>query len=302
MASDDQELLAKISQLAGKFATRPPVCPFQLTYSSSGQINRHKNARDTDQQSQSNSYTQSYGGMERFTQSNISHTDLQGYQQPSTGWRPSRGGYSSRGYSRGGRAPQVHRNRTLVLNGNTSTPRLSEASANENENPPANGNNATPGWVTKQDRHLQLINTTIFEKDSQNRAKAMEQTRQQKLKQRDDREKARFVKHLQRAAGNSYNGSATRTTGITGNHEVEVNGIRFRVAQNGSKLVKAPGENWPRKADRYIGLGGPVISLQCSGDLNAAKYTPKSALIGGVRFHRSKSGNMYRAGIIKAKR
>lgn len=240
--------------------------------------------------------------MERFTQSNISHTDLQGNQQPSTGWRQSRGGYPSRGYSRGGRAPQVHRNRTLVLNGNTSTPGAGEASVNENEKPSANENNATPGWVTKQDRHLQLINTSIFEKDSLNRAKAMEQTRQQKLKQRDDREKTRFVKHLQRAAGNKYDASVKRAAGTTSNHEVEVNGIYFRVAQNGSKLVKVPGEDWPRTADRHFGLGGSVMSLQCSGDLNAAKSTPKSALIGGVRFHRSKSGNMYRAGIIKAHR
>jgi len=243
MASDDQELLAKISQLAG-------------------QINRHKNALNIDQQLQSNPSTRGYGGN----------------QQPSTGWRQSRGGYPSRGYSRGGRAPQVHRNRTLVLNGNTSTPGAGEAGVNENEKPSANENNATPGWVTKQDRHLQLINTSIFEKDSLNRAKAMEQTRQQKLKQRDDREKTRFVKHLQRAAGNKYNASVKRAAGTTSNHEVEVNGIYFRVAQNGSKLVKVP------------------------GDLNAAKSTPKSALIGGVRFHRSKSGNMYRAGIIKAHR
>jgi len=262
MASDDQELLAKISQLAG-------------------QINRHKNAKsaqNTSQESQSNSYKQDYGGIERFTQSNISHTDLQGYQQPSTAWRPSRGGYPSRGYARGARPAQVHRNRTLVLKGNSSTPGADEAGANENERPSASKSNAAPGWVTKQDRHLQLINTTIFEKDSQNRAKAMEQTRQQKLKQRDDHEKARFIKHLQRATGNNYNSSTIRATGMTGNHEVEVNGIRFRVAQNGSKLVKVP------------------------GDLNAAKSTPKSALIGGVRFHRSKSGNMYRAGIIKAHR
>jgi hypothetical protein len=305
MASDDQELLAKISQLAGEFATRAPLAFPRLTNSPSGQINRHKNAKsaqNTSQELQSNSYKQDYEGIERFTQSNISHTDLQGYQQPSTAWRPSRGGYPSRGYARGARPAQVHRNRTLVLKGNSSTPGAGEAGANENERPSASKSNAAPGWVTKQDRHLQLINTTIFEKDSQNRAKAMEQTRQQKLKQRDDHEKARFIKHLQRATGNNYNSSTMRATGMTGNHEVEVNGIRFRVAQNGSKLVKVPGEDCLSKVDRYIGLDGPVMSLQRPGDLNAAKSTPKSALIGGVRFHRSKSGNMYRAGIIKAHR
>jgi hypothetical protein len=181
-------------------------------------------------------------------------------------------------------------------------PGAGETGANEIENLPANTSTAGSAWVTKQDRHLQLINTSIFEQESQKRVKAIEQTRQQKLKQRDEREKARFVKHLQRSGGSNYNGSVARATGMLGNHEVDVNGIRFRVAQNGSKLVKVPGEDWPTIASVYTGLGGPVMSLRRPGDLNAAKSTPKSAMIGGVRFYRSKSGNMYRSGTIKAHR
>jgi len=50
------------------------------------------------------------------------------------------------------------------------------------------------------------------------------------------------------------------------------------VVKNGSKLVKVP------------------------GDENAAKLTPKTATIGGVRFYRSKNGNLYRSGIVKAQR
>ncbi|KAH8786598.1 hypothetical protein BGZ57DRAFT_881526 [Hyaloscypha finlandica] len=243
MDTDDQDvLLAKISQLAG-------------------QINRHKNGQNTDQQSRSHPYARNnkYGG----------------YQQPSTSWRPSRGGYPSRGYLRGGQTPQVHRNRTLVLNGNTPAAGADASASNETDRPSASDSNSGAAWVTKQDRHLQLINTSIFEKDSQKRAKAIEQTRQQKLKQRDEREKARIVQHLQRG---NYNGPSTRATGTTANNELDVNGIRFRVVQGGSKLVKVP------------------------GDLNAAKSTPKSALVGGVRFYRSKSGNMYRSGIVKAYR
>jgi len=240
MDSDDQAvLLAKIGQLAG-------------------QINRHKNAQNADQQSQANLYTRSnnYGG-----------------PQQSTAWRPARGGYSSRGYSRAGRTLPVHRNRTLVLNGKTPTQGSDASMSNDKENPSASANNTDTAWVTKQDRHLQLINTSIFEKDSQKRAKAIEQTRQQKLKQRDERETAKLIRHLQR--GNNINGTSV---GVTNNNILDVNGIRFRVTHGGSKLVKVP------------------------GDLNAAKYTPKSALVGGVRFYRSKNGNMYRSGIIKAYR
>ncbi|KAE9372233.1 hypothetical protein N431DRAFT_408326 [Stipitochalara longipes BDJ] len=263
MDSDDQEaLLAKISQVAGH-------------------INRHKNALNTDQQPQYHQHAR--------------NSNYGGYPQSSTAWRPSRGGYSSRGYSRGGRVTQIHRNRTLVLNGNTPTTGTGAAASNESDNPAGSGANAGAAWVTKQDRHLQLINTSIFEKDSQKRAQAIEQTRQQKLKQRDEREKARIVKHLQR-------GISIRPTGMASNNELDVNGIRFRVVQGGSKLVKVPGEDWPRNASGAIKLDGSVMSLQWPGDFNAAKSTPKSAMVGGVRFYRSKSGNMYRSGIIKAYR
>ena len=229
--------------------------------------------------------------MTGFTPSTASSTDQKGYPQSSTAWRPTRGGYSSRGQSRGGRATQVHRNRTLVLNGNTPTTGTSTVGSNESDNTSGSGTNAGAVWVTKQDRHLQLINTSIFEKDSQKRAQAIEQTRQQKLKQRDEREKARVVKHFQR-------GTSLRPTGTTSNDELDVNGIRFRVVQGGSKLVKVPGEDLPRHASGATRHDESVMSLQRPGDLNAAKSTPKSAMIGGVRFYRSKTGNMYRSGII----
>jgi hypothetical protein len=302
MDTDDQDvLLAKISQLAGKFATHSPVCQQELTSHAPGQINRHKNGQNTDQQSRSHPYARNnkYRGMEGLTQSTTYSTDQKGYQQPSTSWRPSRGGYPSRGYPRGGQTPQVHRNRTLVLNGNTPAAGAESSASNETDRPSASDSNSGAAWVTKQDRHLQLINTSIFEKDSQKRAKAIEQTRQQKLKQRDEREKARIIQHLQRG---NYNGPSTRATGTTANNELDVNGIRFRVVQGGSKLVKVPGEKGTQNASDTVGLSGSVMSLQYPGDLNAAKSTPKSALVGGVRFYRSKSGNMYRSGIIKAYR
>ncbi len=171
--------------------------------------------------------------------------------------------------------------------------------SNDKENPSTSANNTGTAWVTKQDRHLQLINTSIFEKDSQKRAKAIEQTRQQKLKQRDERETAKLMRYLQR--GNNINGTSMGATGVTNNNILDVNGIRFRVTHGGSKLVKVPGEDWPPDASKPFQLG-PVMSLRCKGDLNAAKYTQKSALVGGVRFYRSKNGNMYRSGIVKAYR
>ncbi|KIM97628.1 hypothetical protein OIDMADRAFT_182012 [Oidiodendron maius Zn] len=248
MSTEDQEILAKISQLAG-------------------QINRHKNGQSSGQHTQP-----------APTSSARSCADT---PQSSAEWRSSRGGYLSRGYGRGSRA-QLHRNRTLVLNSNASTPPNTTAadSSGENSETASSNRTATQGWVTKTDRHLQLINASIFEKDSQTRAKAMEETRKQKLKKRDERERARFNKHLYRMRGNSNNTSGVhlRSTDSAENYEISVQGIRFRVAKNGSKLVKVP------------------------GDLNAAKATPKAALVGGVRFYRSKNGNLFRSGIVKAHR
>jgi hypothetical protein len=134
----------------------------------------------------------------------------------------------------------------LVLNGGTSTPPNSAAAESSGENSESATWNraATQGWVSKTDRHLQLINASIFENHSQNRAKAMEETRKQKLRQRNEREKARFNKHLYQTRGTIDNtaGGQPRPADSAENYEISVQGIRFRVAKNGSKLIKVPGE------------------------------------------------------------
>ncbi|KAM3077451.1 hypothetical protein ACMFMG_006794 [Clarireedia jacksonii] len=258
MSSEDQAILEKISQLAG-------------------QINKHKNQKPYEQQERtSSSAIANNHGTPHTHHSARAH----GYHPYATSaWRPShgsyRGTYSPRGY-RGGRQSSIVRNRTLVLNGNTSTPPSQPDTGNVT---PSNDENETPsstGYITKTDRHLQLINKSYFEKDSQTRSRAIEETRKQRLKQRDDREKLKLSRHLQRI-GNGTSSSAIQSSGAN-NYEVVVNGIRFQVTKNGSKLVKVP------------------------GDLNSATATPKTTLVGGVKFHRSKNGNMYRSGIVKATR
>jgi hypothetical protein len=216
----------------------------------------------------------------------------QGYPQVGTGYRVNRSAYAPRG-QRGGR-PQVHRNRSLVLNGNAPATNIEGASGETNGIGNGNTNQA---WVTKTDRHLQLINSAIYEKESQNRARSIQESREQKMKQKDDREKARFIKHVQRANENS---GSVRSTEIATNHEVVVQGIRFRVTKGGSKLMKVPGED--PCSGRNIRLDRSVLDLRCAGDLNAAKATPRTAIVGGVKFYRSKNGNLYRSGVIKAQR
>ena len=208
-----------------------------------------------------------------------------GYQDPyptNGSWRPTRGGnrggYSSRGGYRGGRAPTQIRNRTLVLNGNN--PTLAEVTNGTSPSEDSGRANASgSSYVTKTDRHLQLINTKYFEKDSQNRAKAIEETRKQKLKQRDEREKAKFSKHLQRLGTNSMvtNAPLMRSTEIAGNYEINVQGLRFRVTQNGSKLVKIPGEIRNIHEGRLSALCRIMILTSCRSN-RFPKFHPQNCL------------------------
>lgn len=192
-----------------------------------------------------------------------------------------------RGLSRGGaRLSQVYRNRTLILNNNSSSSSTTEADASESSTPKMS-------WVSKSDRHLQLINPAVFEKQSQERAKAMEESRKLRLRRRDERERLKLSHHLLRTTAPAAHSFAR---GSNQAHEIIVEGIRFRVDKGGSKLTKILGENISGGA-RF----GEVL-IHFAGDENAAKSTPRTASVGGVMFYRSKNGNLYRSGAVKAQR
>ncbi|KAL3418645.1 CCCH zinc finger protein [Phlyctema vagabunda] len=261
MAAEDRDILAKISQLAG-------------------QINRHKNTQQpADPQMLHRA---------PYPASSSTWTAARGsYTRPAAG--RLRGAYPGSSGYRGGRSTQVHRHRTLVLNGSTTN----EASEPSPQSANDSNQQATPSWISKTDRHMQLIHPSVYEKNTQSRARAIEQTKNQKLRQRDEREKLKLIRHLQRGgvvpalkSGESHQES-----------EINVQGIRFQVAKDSSKLVKVPGKT--------LLNGRPSTSwsrLLWLGDTNSANATPKTALVGGVRFHRSKNGNLYRAGVVKAQR
>lgn len=207
-------------------------------------------------------------------------------------------------YSRGrGRAGRImanpHRNRTLVLNNKagTSLPSAKELSPDsgpsgtkpvpsEVEEPIAV--QSTSRWVTKRDRHMQLINSSVYDKETQARNKAIEETRRQKALHKDQREKQKIARHF-----NTLTFRGGQATNVV--HEISVNGLRFHVADGGSKLVRMRGENHDD--------GTRLFSRsQLLGATDSASTTPKQANVGGVTFLRSKNGNLYRSGIVKAKR
>ncbi|XXG99209.1 hypothetical protein Hte_005545 [Hypoxylon texense] len=182
---------------------------------------------------------------------------------------PPRGSYRGRA-----RAPAAYRHKTLVLNGQSRPVAGTAECASEPTDP------ATPSWVTKTDRHLQLINSNIYEKETQQRVNAMEQTLRLKQFQQNSREKAAFLNSVFQsgAVANGFGPGSSNVSASAAPYEVFVDGIRFLVVQQGSKLVKAP------------------------DDVNPPSATPKIATIGGVRFHRTKHGNLVRHGIVKAQR
>lgn len=211
-----------------------------------GQINRHKNEQ---QHASSSMHSQGGSGLQPphsctigypgFTKT-LNADKFEDHTPTNTGWRGSRGAFigRGRGYPRGGRITQVHRNRSLVLNGGVTASPSDITSANSSKEGSVSSSTITApssAWVTKTDRHLQLINPAIYEKQSQQRSKAIEETRKLKLKQRDERERIKFRKHLQRTVD-------LGESSMLSNYEISVQGIRFRVVKNGSKLLRVPGK------------------------------------------------------------
>lgn len=185
--------------------------------------------------------------------------------------RHGRGSYRTAPYHpragyRGGHGAHTptHRNKTLVINGQ-----------NQPTDSEANANDASPtSWVSKTDRHLQLINSAVYEKNSQNRVDAIAQTQRQNQLRKDQKEKAHIMKYMQQT-GNSVR---SNTKAAPSQYDVFVDGIRFHVTGQGSKLVRAPGTN------------------------NPSRSTPRVTTIGGVQFYRTKNGNLVRHGIVTAHR
>lgn len=150
-------------------------------------------------------------------------------------WTPQRGTPYGTPRGRGRYQPPPHRNRTLILNSSGSSP--TEAVSGQTDTVAQAGD--SKGWVTRRDRHNQLINTTVFEQKNQERIKAMEETAEKRRLERDARQKDRITKHF--AAGQPPVSAGYEKSTIL-NHEVDVDNIRFRVTDGGSKLIRTNGK------------------------------------------------------------
>ncbi|KAF5719656.1 hypothetical protein FMUND_4614 [Fusarium mundagurra] len=195
-----------------------------------GQINRHKNQQ---------------AGSRGSPSHHPAHHRQNSYRHASSPY-PAR-------HNRIGRHPAAHHHRTLQLNGDNSTTSRSASSGAE----------TPPGWVSRTDRHRQLINANVYEKETQNRAKAIEETRQRKISGRRQREKAQFNEFLKHQAT-----ASSAQTNPADRNVLTIQGVQFRVMDGGKKLVKI------------------------SDALNSSSRTPKFATVAGVKFYRTKTGNL----------
>jgi hypothetical protein len=77
------------------------------------------------------------------------------------------------------------------------------------------------------------------------------------------------------------------------NRELVIEGVRFTMKEDGSKLIRVTGEPW--NAHGYDGSGGILKSTELSA---TSPRTPKKAVVAGVEFFRTKNGNLLRSATI----
>ncbi|KAG7125516.1 Zinc finger CCCH domain-containing protein like [Verticillium longisporum] len=230
MFSEEQELLAKISRLAGK-------------------INRHKSQQ---------SGAQSPAAPQPAHSSRLSSTYRLRYLSLTTPDNTFRS--SSHHYHpyRGGRHDPVHRNRSLNSGSHTPTAEVQSASN-------AVISNASGSWVATTNRHnMQLINSNVFEEKNQKRTEAIEATRKQQLASQNAREASQLTSHLHQrqgprvAAGFARANPQPNLTNAGQEHVIDIQGISFRVTCNGSKLVKVAGDLHSASATPKVAVVGGV--------------------------------------------
>lgn len=170
----------------------------------------------------------------------------------STPWKSIHGVSYHRPRARAGKSTSnPHRNRTLVLNKTTNTfdsfkdlnEMSSTAVGNVIKSDSADDEHVTVSsatrWVAKRDRHMQLIKSSIFDKETQLRTKAIDETRRQKAQQKDEWEKHKIEMHFRSLSSPTHRLSTLSSAGATPtSHQITINGLAFQVINGGSKLLR----------------------------------------------------------------
>lgn len=92
---------------------------------------------------------------------------------------------------------------------------------------------------------MQLINSAVYDQQAVARAKAMEATRQEKLRRRSERQKLKLKKFLERSKNSTtkmYGSNYGAVAASPSTYEVNVGGTRYQVSSGGNKLIKVSGK------------------------------------------------------------
>ncbi|KAI9709315.1 MAG: hypothetical protein M1820_003435 [Bogoriella megaspora] len=179
-----------------------------------------------------------------------------------------------------GRGYPTFQNQSLVMSGG----RNSQNTAAAHSNPTINAKD----WVLTRGRHQQLINTAVYEQKSQEKLKGVQETIRRKQIEHGIRQKKQVMRYRQQNSLSTGKDHVPRD-------EIVVDNIRFRVADGGSRLIRIDGQ-YTTCAAKQSG------SENNTGNPKSARGTPKQTQIGGVPFLRSKTGNLYRSGLVKTKK
>jgi len=224
-----------------------------------GQINQHK------QQQQPFTPTPPY---QRHTQYNPNfHT--------------SRGRWSP--YSRGGRAgyAQQHPNRTLVLSSAQGSPPSAVTAASTLPASVASPHASTDSFVsTRAPGKAQLMSKETYAREQKQLLEQKKHARAAKRQKINNVERTALMHHV-----NSSTFSESR--------EVVVNGLRYQLREDGSKLMRIHGPSMLEHHDRT------QAPLNSTDPVTGTKETPKRVAIADVTFYRTKTGNLVRATAVR---
>ena len=206
------------------------------------------------------------------------------HQQPSTpngehhqahhyASRPQRGRERWSPYGRSGRAGHStpHQNRTLVLGGNQKpslTPPTGEKPATESKA------SAETFVSTRRPGMNQLMNANTYEREQKQKQEYVQTPKRQKMGRE---EKVHAVRQTQKAS-------------TSGNREIILDGLRFQLREDGSKLIRVTGK--PNSLLHPATFGAKLSQADAN---TAGKETPRKAKIADVDFYRTKHGNLVRA-------
>lgn len=203
--SENQHLLARISQLAGN-------------------INIHRGKLEGTVIADPSDLLQSNGAVV-----DLPHLRGHGSRAPS---RYSGRGGRQRLYPR---SSHPYRNRSLVVKQSSSRAETMDTDqADQQDGMLEEEARHTTNWIKKLDRHAQLINSSVYDKQATQRAKAIEQTRQEQSSRKDQQERKQIGQHLKKMASKTHPAVATDSP----SYRISIEGSQFQVCNGGSKLLR----------------------------------------------------------------